>query len=74
MTDSATDRHDDTHWKDQTECQECGVDREDAALRAIKLKSGDRDLLCIGCFAEALDDGRVDPSDPRVTDDRMINQ
>jgi hypothetical protein len=62
-----------THWKEQDECQECGADRNEVALRAIKLKSGGRDLLCIGCFSEALEEGRVDPSDPRVDDNGMMN-
>lgn len=58
----------DTHWKDQDECQSCGAGRDEAHLRAIKLKSGGRDLLCEGCFADALEDGRVHPDDPRLSD------
>lgn len=54
----------DEHWKDQDECQGCGA--EDAPLRAILLQSGERDLLCVGCFMDAFDEGRIHPDDARV--------
>lgn len=66
-TDGNTRTETGMHWKEQDECQDCGVDRSDAALRAIKLKDGGRDLLCNGCFSQAVEEGRVEPSDPRVT-------
>jgi len=59
--------NDKTHWQDQTECQDCGVAKQDASLRAIKMQSGYRDLLCRDCFQSALDDNRVHPTDPRLT-------
>lgn len=53
-------------WGD--ECEWCGVHENKAALRAIKMQDGGRELLCIEDFVKALDTGEVDPSDPRVDD------
>lgn len=53
-------------WKDQTECQGCGRDREETALRAIQMKNSDRVLLFRECFEEKLNEGEAIPHDPRV--------
>lgn len=45
-------------------CESCGT--TGAALRSIKLTSGDRSLLCESCFQQALGDNRVHPGDARV--------
>lgn len=60
------------HWKDQDKCQGCGAPKEQEPLRAILLTSGEKDLLCVECFVEANNDGRVSPDDPRVNDDGSI--
>jgi len=52
------------HWQDISHCEGCQDD--DAPLRAIKMKEGRRRKLCQGCFAEKLEAGEVDPTDPRV--------
>lgn len=74
-TDGGTGRsgNDEKHWKDQTECQSCDPDESGGTLRAIKMKSGGRDLLCFEHFCEALDNGDVDPTDPRFNDDGTID-
>jgi len=45
-------------------CEGCG--RVETPTRSILMKSGEREDLCESCFVEALEDGRVDPTDPRV--------
>lgn len=62
------------------ECEGCGVEGPGPIgsgvggepLRAIKMKAGGREMLCVECFVEAVEEGRVDESDPRVEPDRLI--
>lgn len=46
------------------ECERCGQRRD---IRTIKMRSGGRKDLCFGCFVGAKTAGRVDRSDPRIS-------
>jgi len=47
-------------------CDSCGGARSEEPLRSIKMRHGDRELLCEPCFEEAVEEGRVSPLDPRL--------
>ena len=58
------------HWKEQELYQWCGA--TETALRAIKLRSDERDLLCVECAVEVNEQGEIHPDDPRMNSDGTI--